>query len=130
MEIRKGRKEDLETIKEISLISLKAVLGMKYFEKHLNNSLVAVEREEVIGFIIFKNGYIMNFAIQPEFRKMGIGKKLIGELMKKNKTIRLKTRENNKEAIDFFKKLGFREKSKIEHYYFNGENAIKMELKI
>jgi ribosomal-protein-alanine N-acetyltransferase len=100
---------------------------MKYFEKYLGNTLVAVEKGRIIGFLIFKKQYVMNFAVRPEFRKKGIGKKLIEELMKKSKTIRLRTRENNKNAIDFLNKLGFKEKRKIEKYYFNGDNAIGME---
>lgn len=126
MEIRKGQKEDLETIKKISSVSLKVVLPMKYFEKYLDNTLVAIEKGIVIGFLIFKNEYAMNFAVLPEFRKKGIGKKLIEELMKKSKKIRLRTRENNKNTIDFLNKLGFKEKRKIEQYYLNGDNAIEM----
>jgi len=126
MEIRKAQRDDLKTIKEISSISLKAVLSMKYFERHLSNTIVAVERGRIIGFLIFRKEYVMNFAVLPEFRKKGIGKKLIGGLMKKFKTIILRTRENNKNTIDFLNKLGFKEKRKIEQYYLNGDNAIEM----
>ena len=129
MEIRKGQKEDLETIKKISSVSLKVVLPMKYFEKYLDDTLVAVEKGRVIGFLIFKKQYVMNFAVHPDFRKKGVGKKLVEELMKKSKKIILRSRENNKNAIDFLNKLGFKEKRKIEKYYFNGDNAIEMEWK-
>ena len=130
MQIRKGKKEDLETVKDISSLSLKAVLPMKYFEKHLDHTLVAVEKRKVIGFLIFIKEHVMNFAIHPEFREKGTGKKLIEELMKKSKIIRLRTRENNNIAIDFLNKLGFKEKRKIEQYYSNGDNAIEMEWNI
>jgi ribosomal-protein-alanine N-acetyltransferase len=129
MEIRNGQKEDLEAIKEISSISLKVILPMKYFKKHLDNILVVVENKRIIGFLIFKNEYVMNFAVHPEFRKKGIGKKLIEELKKKFKIIRLRTRENNKNAIDFLNKIGFKQKRKIERYYSNDDNAIEMEWK-
>ena len=129
MEIRKCQKEDLKTIKEISLLSLKAILSMKYFERNLGNTIVAVERGRIIGFLIFRKDYVMNFAVHPEFRKKGVGKKLIEELMKKSKTIILRTRENNKDTIDFLNKLDFKEKRKIEQYYLNGDNAIEMEWK-
>lgn len=129
MEIRKGQKEDLQTIKEISSISLKSVLPMKYFEKFLDNTILAVENGKIVGFLIFKKENVMNFAVHPEFRKKNIGKKLIQELMKKYRAIRLRARENNKNAIDFLNKLGFKEKRKIEKYYSNGDNAIEMEWK-
>ena len=129
MEIRKGEKDDLKTLKEISSISLKSILPIKYFEKYLDNTLVAIENEKIIGFLIFRNDSIMNLAIHPEFRKKGIGKKLIKELMKKSKIIKLRTREHNKNAIDFLNKLGFKEKRKIEKYYSNYDNAIEMEWK-
>ena len=127
MEIINGRKEDLEIIKEISSISLKSVLPMKHFEKYLDNTIVAVEKNRIVGFLTSKKECVMNFAIHPDFRKKGIGEKLIQELMKKYKIIRLRTRENNKNAIDFLNKLGFKEKRKIEQYYSNSDNAIEME---
>jgi ribosomal-protein-alanine N-acetyltransferase len=129
MEIKNGQKRDLETIKSISSVSLKSALPIKYFERYLDNTLVAVEKERVIGFLIFRKEHIMNFAVHPEFRKKGIGKKLIEELMKKYKIIRLKTRENNKDAIDFLNELGFKQKGKIEKYYSNVDSAIEMEWK-
>ncbi len=127
MMIRKGRKEDLEMIRNISSISLKSVLPMKYFEKYLKNILISVEKERIIGFLVFKNDSITSIAIHPKFRKKGVGKKLIEELMKKHKIIKLRTREKNRKAIDFFNNIGFKEKRKIEKYYLNGDNAIEIE---
>ncbi len=129
MTIRKGQKEDLETIKDISSISLKSILPIKYFEKFLDNTIVAVENGKIVGFLIFKKENVMNFAVHPEFRKKNIGKKLIQELMKKYRTIRLRARENNKNTIDFLDKLGFKQKRRTEQYYSNGDNAIEMEWK-
>lgn len=75
-----------------------------YGPSAINNSFVAMENDDVVGFIIGKTwdnkievqgyndiGWISLIYVKPEFRKQGIGSKLLGKVeeifLKQNKTI-------------------------------------------
>jgi len=130
MKIRKAKIEDLEDIKDMDEISLKAVHSLKYFKKNLNNTFVAVEKQKIVGYFMFKDGIAMNLVIHPNYRGRGIGKILVKEAMKKSKKLISRTREDNVNALEFLKHLGFKYKRRIKKYYKNGDNAIEMEWKI
>ena len=127
MKIRRGRLEDIESIKEIDNISLKSKHTLKYFFNNLDSILVAVEENKILGYIMVKGEEVMNLVVHPDYRKRGIGRKLMEEVMKKSSKLVSRSRENNKKAIKFLKRIGFKKKRKIEKYYLNGDNAIEME---
>jgi len=129
MGIRKAKKEDLDDIKRMDDISLKAVHSFGYFKRNLNNTIVAVKEKRIVGYFMFRNEIAMNLVIHPDYRKTGVGKMLVKEAMKKEKRLVSRTREENINAIEFLRHLGFKYKRKIENYYKNGDNAIEMEWK-
>jgi len=129
MRIRKAKIEDLEDIKRMDEISLEAHHSMVYLKRYRNNILVAVEGQKVVGYFMFKDEIAMNLVIRPDYRKRGIGKMLVKEAMKKSKRFISRTREDNVDALEFLKHLGFKYKRNIENYYKNGDNAIEMEWK-
>jgi ribosomal-protein-alanine N-acetyltransferase len=98
--------------------------------------LVAKLGKEVVGYAIGEknkdSGLIVSVAVKKEWRKRGIGKRLIEKLLenfKKEgaKIVFLHVREENKEAINFYRALGFKIIELVENYYSNGENAYLME---
>jgi len=127
MKIRKGRTEDIKFIKKMDDVSLKASHSLYYFLDNLENILVAVEQGKIIGYILSKGEELTNIAVHSDFQRKGIGRRLIKEVMKRSKILISRTRENNKNALSFLKKLGFKHKRKIKKYYSNGDNAIEME---
>ena len=129
MKIKKAEVEDLENLKRMDNISLKANHSLDYFKKNLNNTIVAVEGGKVIGYFMFKGELAMNLVVHPDHRRKGIGKILIKEVMKKSKRFISRTREGNVNTLEFLKHLGFKYKKKINKYYKNGDNAIEMEWK-
>ena len=129
MKIRTAKIEDLEDIKKIDNISLKAIHSLGYFKRNLNNIIVAVDGKKIIGYFMFKGQLVMNMVVHPDYRKKGIGKILVKEVMKRSNRLVSRTREDNVNALEFLKHLGFRYKRKIENYYKNGDNAIEMEWK-
>jgi ribosomal protein S18 acetylase RimI-like enzyme len=129
MKIRKAKIEDLEDIKDMDEVSLKSVHSLHYFKKNLNNTIVSIEKRKIVGYFMFKDEIAMNLVIHPDFRKKGIGKMLVKEAMKKSRRLISRTREDNVNALEFLKHLGFRYKRKIKNYYKNGDNAIEMEWK-
>ena len=76
-------------------------------------------------------GHIMNLAIDPAFRRRGIGSTLLQsglEYLKSlgAKTCELEVRVNNQEAIALYEKFGFVIKDRIQNYYRNGDDAYLM----
>ncbi len=106
--------------------------------------LVAVSNSVVLGYVIAeiiksldfrdfrskRRGHLLNLAVDPEFRRKGIGTELaktIIEYLKDegSEIIWLEVRRSNSIARNFYSKLGFLEKGKKFRYYFN-EDAIIM----
>jgi ribosomal-protein-alanine N-acetyltransferase len=98
--------------------------------------LVAKLGGEILGYVIGEkgkdSGLIVSVAVKKEWRRKGIGRRLIEKLLenfKKEgmKIIFLHVREENRDAINFYQALGFKIIELIENYYSNGENAYLME---
>jgi ribosomal protein S18 acetylase RimI-like enzyme len=100
----------------------------KYFEKSITDKnslvLVCIYNEEVVGYLIGRienpEDYrkiksiaeVDNMFILEEFRKKGVGKKLVEGFVKWAKKkdvekIRVVASSKNKKAIEFYKKFGF-----------------------
>eukprot|EP00727_Mastigamoeba_balamuthi_P013108 m51a1_g842 hypothetical protein (177) ;mRNA; r:766983-767752 len=73
--------------------------------------------------------YIMTLAVLEPYRRYGIGTKLVKYVLdtlcqdKKNhvQQVYLHVQENNKAALDFYAKFGFRVAERVENYYKNIE---------
>jgi ribosomal-protein-alanine N-acetyltransferase len=98
--------------------------------------LVAKLSGEIVGYAIGEknkdSGLIISVAVKKEWRKRGIGRKLVEKLLenfKKEgmKIVFLHVREENRDAINFYQALGFKIIELVENYYSNGENAYLME---
>lgn len=80
-----------------------------------NHFIIAVEKEEVIGFIMYKDRgdyiAISDFFVNPRTRGKGIGRQLMDYVVKKkfkNKRIELRCLKDNKTAYNFYLKYGFK----------------------
>ncbi len=76
-------------------------------------------------------GHIMNVATLPEYRKQGIGGKLIQRieyecLLIGATAVQLEVRVSNNNAQRFYRKMGYSHVFIIGGYYTNGEDAIVM----
>ena len=97
-------------------------------------------RETLIGYSIFMmaadEGEILRIAVDKKYRRAGLGKKLLSEVicqMKKNgcAEIFLEVRSSNVSAIALYKSIGFEEIGIRKGYYRdNGEDAILFKLQI
>ena len=98
------------------------------------DSLAFVAEEEgIVGFILaFCEGnevHIHDLAVLPEHRRKGIASALLSHLLgeaKEAKRVKLEVRASNTAAQAFYKKHGFREASRLSHYYEDGEDGILM----
>lgn len=88
--------------------------------------MVAERDDQVVGFMIYelhKNRlHLLNFAVDPAFRRHAIGRCMIDKLTSKlsqdrRNRIMLEVRETNLSAQLFFKDLGFRAISVLRDFY-------------
>ena len=99
--------------------------------------MVAEQGEKVVGFMIYElhkaKLHILNFAVHPGCRRLGVGaqmvQKLISKLYSHRRTrITLEVRETNLGAQLFFSKQSFRAVRVLRNYYEDsGEDAFLMQ---
>lgn len=99
--------------------------------------MVAELDESVVGFMIYElhktKLHILNFAVAPSFRRLGIGRQMIQKLVAKLSSHRrtrvtLAVRETNLPAQLFFRSMAFRAVKVLRGYYEDsGEDAFLMQ---
>ena len=95
--------------------------------------ILATSREKILGYVIAtgraRKGLIVSLAVLPEFRRRGIGSKLMNSMLGQlgNRDVFLQVDVNNQDAIAFYRKFGFKESGKVlPSYYRNGNDGIEM----
>lgn len=81
---------------------------------------------KVLGFIQYKLLYetleIINIAVKKEFQNKKIGTSLLNSVLDLGEShVLLEVNENNKGAIEFYKKNGFKTIRVIKNYYLDGD---------
>src|SRR3954453_18538307 len=99
--------------------------------------MVAEHGEKVVGFMIYElhksKLHIMNFAVHPQWRRLGVGAQMVAKLISKLSShrrtrITLEVRETNLPAQLFFHKQDFRAVRVLRGYYADsGEDAFVMQ---
>ena len=115
----------------------KLIKNNLFFSKLEKNGI----KKELIGFVIVINDRkdhvnIINFIINPKYRKQGYGSYLLAKTILKIKKIDnikkivLNVKVNNPSAIKLYEKFNFQITQKIENYYSLKDSAYLMELNI
>jgi ribosomal-protein-alanine N-acetyltransferase len=99
--------------------------------------MVAERGEKVVGFMIYElhktKLHILNFAVHPDYRRMGIGSQMVAKLISKLSShrrtrITLEVRETNLAAQLFFRHEGFLALKVLRGFYEDsGEDAFLMQ---
>ncbi len=126
-------KADIQRVMEIELASFSAPWSKKMFLSELADapfslSYVARERQScrIVGYIIFRIVFddlsVMNLAVDPAYRKQGIGGELIRFAMRIGQAsgarkATLEVRATNLVAQNLYRKFGFREVGCRPNYY-------------
>jgi ribosomal-protein-alanine N-acetyltransferase len=102
--------------------------------------MVAEHNDRIVGFMIYelhKNRlHVLNFAVAPQYRRLGVGgqmvAKLVGKLSSHRRTkITLAVRERNLPAQLFFRAQDFKAVRVLRNYYEDsGEDAFQMEHRV
>ena len=123
-----SKKEELKYSETLNPIDDNKEDYFRYLQKdlkYINRGIfIAIIDEKIVGMILAqyfkplpislykKKGYISNLFIKKEFRKKGIGKKLVETVidwLKRNKTehVTLEIHKDNKSALELYHKMGF-----------------------
>lgn len=124
---------------EASSFELPWTEGMLEAEAKDANSFykVGLEGDEVVCYGGFRKvldeAHINNIAVKEEYRRQGIGKRLMAELVRlaKDNGVRymtLEVRDSNEAAINLYKGFGFEVKGVRKRYYDNRFDALIMWL--
>lgn len=111
---------------------------LSQLEREDSVMFVAVADGETIGWSgmehSFGEGSVLNIAVLPRYRKLGIGEALTAALVEKSKQLSLdwlmlEVRPSNTPAVTLYKKLGFCEMGKRPNFYsFPREDALLMRV--
>jgi ribosomal-protein-alanine N-acetyltransferase len=102
--------------------------------------MVAEQGERVVGFMIYElhkaKLHILNFAVHPQFRRVGVGGQMVAKLISKLSShrrtrITLEVRETNLPAQLFFRTQGFKATRVLRAFYEDsGEDAFLMQYRL
>lgn len=139
--IRQMTKEDIDKVYDIERRSFSYPFskGIVYtmFLAYPDMCFVIQVNSEIVGFLLGeldvsdKQPHILSFAINEQYKRQGLGSKLlqffIDYCKKANyKHISLEVRKDNDPAISLYKKFGFQGVKIIRKYYEDNMDAILM----
>jgi len=115
-------------------------MSKRVFRYHIKKGSIligAFDGEKLIGYalvFLYKvSARIYSIGIDNKYQKRGLGRVIMERVFdivkgKKIKKISLEAREDNTNAISAYKSFGFKESGRLEKYYPDGMDGIKMEL--
>jgi len=132
---------DIEQIIQIESASFPRPWTRDHFFQELRSPhafpLVALVPDHLVaGYIcpmqLLDEGHILDVAVHPDFRGMGIGRllveKVLDECQKRGaEFVSLEVRPSNTSAISLYERLGFAVTGLRKRYYENNEDAVLME---
>jgi len=133
LSLRRGSENDLPEVAAIQAVCPEAAQwdAVDYQRYDL---ILAVCEDRIVGFAVMRSlamdeSELLNLAVDPQFRRRGIGRKLIEECTASYPgTVWLEVREGNGAARKFYEQLGFAEAGQRPDYYSEGaETAIVMK---
>ena len=132
MIIRLMKQEDVPQIANLEKLCFSDPWSVNSIASELENPLscwlVAEEQGTVVGYVgsqsVLDGADVMNIAVDPNFRRQGIGEQLISALVAKLKEnqiicLLLEVRVSNEPAIALYEKLGFVQVGRRPRYYHN-----------
>ena len=132
MEIVKMTAEHVAQIARLETVCFSDPWSEKSIASELENDLalwlVAVDGNTVAGYVgsqsVLGETDMMNIAVSPDYRRQGIGEKLVTELVeglkvRGNHSLMLEVRASNIPAQKLYEKLGFRLVGRRPRYYHN-----------
>ena len=143
MVVRKSIPLDIPSLVKISSDCFKGNYDEKYWDYEIGenpfaHTYTAIMDNQVVGYIdfmiTFSSCTINLIAVKEEYRKKGVGNRLLGQLLKDCSAqkddvveyVTLEVRASNANAIAFYKKHQFQQITVKKAYYDDGEDALYM----
>lgn len=112
----------------------------KYCAQHQPEGFIVAEiNEKVVGYVIGwiedDKGNIASIAVNPKYRREGVGQQLAAYILnylkeKKVKKVKVEVRTDNEGSIRFFQSFHFEIVETLKKYYPDGADAYLMELSL
>ncbi len=128
--IRRMRLEDVPQIADLEAACFSLPWPVEAIASELSNPLslwlVAVEGDLLAGYVgsqsVMGEADMMNLAVTPAYRRMGIAQSLVCSLLdalaaQKVSSLTLEVRASNENAIALYSKLGFSQVGRRPRYY-------------
>lgn len=95
----------------------------QYVEEHWRQIVVAKSAGQVIGFGLGAADEIVGLGVLPAWWRHGVGRALMGQLeqgmrARQVKTVRLEVYEVNRQAVDFYRALGYRDSDAYVNHHW------------
>jgi ribosomal protein S18 acetylase RimI-like enzyme len=129
--VRNAYYNDLSSIQQCNMKNLPIYYNIYdyylfLFQSNQYKLIVATIDNNIVGYLLGeyqdKNFHILSIAVNPNYRRMSIGTKLIRYIIQNTnkESITLFVHVNNKSAISFYMKNGFTVIKLLDNYY-NGQ---------
>jgi ribosomal-protein-alanine N-acetyltransferase len=104
-----------------------------FFENAYQRSTVYLYADRandcLVGFAaVRRDGYILFLAVAEKYRGRGFGKRLVANVAEEYGSVTCHARTTNRDALDFYRSLGFHVKRRIDNYYEDGGDAFYLKL--
>lgn len=132
MEYLRMSQDHVLQIAQLEKMCFSSPWSERSIESELTNPLalwlVAVDNDRVAGYVgsqsVMGEADMMNLAVDPEYRRMGVGKKLVEKLIdalseEAVHSLTLEVRASNAGAISLYEKMGFQQVGRRPGYYSN-----------
>lgn len=132
MEYLRMSQDHVLQIAQLEKMCFSSPWSERSIESELTNPLalwlVAVDNDRVAGYVgsqsVMGEADMMNLAVDPEYRRMGVGKKLVEKLIdalseEAVHSLTLEVRASNVGAISLYEKMGFQQVGRRPGYYSN-----------
>jgi ribosomal-protein-alanine N-acetyltransferase len=133
--VERLKEEDIPAVVEIENLSFPVPKGALVFKSDQNKYWVAKEDGKAVGYVgvekIAGEFHIVNTAVHPDYRRTGIARRLLEEILNDKGVFFLEVRVSNLPAQKLYHKYGFEKVGIRKNYYSdNGEDAYIMRRKV
>ncbi len=85
--------------------------------------------DALVGFAaVRRDGYVLFLAVEEAYRGEGFGKRLVANASEEYDTVTCHARTTNRDALRFYRHLGFEVTRRVDSYYEDGGDAYYLKL--